>query len=153
MLSSTPRFLALALVSLCACLAHDVAAHPDILRGASVYIEPISGNVDGLLAAEIVKLDLPFVLTQNRNNADYIIGSVSGFSAVSSSVPKEGQSFDGAIAMIDAQTRRVVWIGDAGGSKRPKAPRKSAAKLIQKMRKDLFGSPSISDRIDDLLHP
>lgn len=147
MILATFRLSALVLLSLSTCLARDVAAHPDIMRGTSVYIQPIAGNMDGLLALEIVKLGLPLVLTRNRNNADYIIGSVSSFS------PGTTQNFDGAIAMIDAQTRRVVWIGDAGGSKRQKAPRKSAARLIQKMRKDLFGSPSLSDRIDDFLHP
>ena len=141
------RLLALVLLSLGSCLARDVAAHPDILRGTTVYIEPIPGNIDGLLALEIVKLGLPLVLTRNRGNADYILASVSSFSAGAA------QDFDGAIAMIDVQTRRVVWIGDAGGSKRQKGSRKLAARLIQKMRKDLFGSPSLSDRIDDLLHP
>jgi hypothetical protein len=141
------RTLALALIFLLPCLANGVPGRAGILKGALVYIEPMPGGIDGLLAAEIVKLDLPLVITGNRNSADYIIGSLSD--------PKTraGQDFDGAVEMIDPQARQIVWIGDAGGAKRRKTPQKMAARLIRKMQKDLFGVRSLSDRIDDVLNP
>jgi hypothetical protein len=138
---------ALALVFLLPCLARGGPSRAGILKGALVYIEPMPSGMDGLLAAEIVKLGVPLVITGNRNGADYIIGSLSD--------PKTsaGQGFDGAIEMIDPQARQIVWMGDAGGAKRRKAPQKLAARLIRKMQKDLFGAPSLSDRVDDILNP
>lgn len=143
----TSRVLALALFSLFSCLANGIAGRAGILKGALVYIEPMPGGVDGLLAAEIVKRGVPLVVTGNHNDADYVIGSLSDPKA------NGGRDFDGAIEMIDPQARQIVWIGDAGPAKRRKTPKKMAQQLIRKMQKDLFGAPSLSDRIDGMLNP
>jgi hypothetical protein len=153
MTSRRLKILASCLLPLAYCMAHEIAGHPDVLSGSSVYIEPIAGNLDGSLAVEIVMRGVPLILARDSIRADYIITSMNRSSGTSGQLSANKRSFDGAICMIDSQTHRVVWIGDAGTSKRRKKPQKVAAQLVRKMQRDLFGSRSIPDRIDGMLEP
>ena len=46
-------------------------------EGAKVFIAPMDGNLDGFIAAEMVKRKLPLVVVTTEGEADYVLSGAS----------------------------------------------------------------------------
>ncbi len=112
---------------------------------SKVYIEPMQGNLDGFLAAEIIKQHLPMEVTTDAADADFILTGVSikgddSFRRFNGSKDRN----EGNIRLLNVKEKRMVWAAEAGDRSMFYAvyhrggERKLADRLIKRMKKDLF---------------
>src|SRR5262245_39859240 len=127
--------LALLALAFTQAVAQNKSEKPS-LDGAKIFIEPMQGDLHPLIAAEIVKKKLPFVIVMERKNADYILAG--------SFTKGDDNKNQGIVQLINVKDKTLVWAGEAGdrsmffsGLSRG-AQSKVADRIINKMTNDLF---------------
>lgn len=117
-----------------------------IRPGATVYIAPMMGNLDGFLASEFQKQKIPLTILVEETGADYILTGVS--------LPEDNRWYhivfggkdknEASVRLISVAERRLVWAGEAGdrslwaGSWKRGGQRKLADRIIHRMKRDIF---------------
>jgi hypothetical protein len=118
-----------------------------VAPGSKIFIAPMDGGFNDLLAAEIVKRKLPVGVVTDEQAADFIItGKVSKADDkwYNSALGGKDQS-EGSIRLMSVKDKQLVWVGEAGdkgtlwGSLSKSGQGKLAERLVAKMKKDLFG--------------
>jgi len=134
---------------LAAAMALTAAANAQVkvAPGSKIFVAPMDGGFNDLLAAEIVKRKLPVGVVTNEDSADFIItGKVSKSDDkwYNSALGGKDQT-EGSIRLVSVKDKQLVWVGEAGdkgvlwGSLSKSGQGKLAERLVAKMKKDLFG--------------
>ena len=122
-------------------------AQVKVAPGSKIFIAPMDGEFNDLLAAEIVKRKLPVGVVTDEQAADFIItGKVSKADDkwYNSALGGKDQN-EGSIRLVSVKDKQLVWVGEAGdkgvlwGSLSKSGQGKLAERLVAKMKKDLFG--------------
>lgn len=117
-----------------------------------VFIAPMQGGFESYLTTEMLKKKkLPFVITADENEADYIITGVSGQGTNHWYDTVFGVERDrnvASIRMIRVENRQVVWAGESGDRNiwfgaglfgDSGGPRTVAQRIAKRMEKDFDG--------------
>jgi hypothetical protein len=129
-------FLAI-LLSLGNVAAQDSAPLP---TGAKVYIAPMEWQLDGLIAAEIHRQNLPVNVVQQQTEADYVMTGSS--EKLSSHMMSPGRCFQ--VTIVTANNGKPVWTGEADdyatvfGRLRTHGPNRAAKALVGSIRHRFF---------------
>src|SRR5579864_511228 len=119
---------------------------PVIPAGSKIFIAPMEGDLDGFIAAEIIKQKVPVAVVTDEKDADYILTGASikaddhWYNAVWGGKDKN----EGNVRLLDVKEKRMVWAGEAGDRHlnftafRRGGERKVADRIVQKMKHDLF---------------
>ena len=123
-----------------------------LLYGALVFIASSPGsNMRAFLTSQIAKNKVPVTVSTERPYASYILAAFAE--------PKNGTVWQGKAVLADARTHAIAWTAEFTGECKAceTAPEKAeqimAARLIKKLKHDLFSQESLSERIDDFLAP
>ena len=126
---------------------------PNLSKGTKIpadsriFITPMDGNLDGFIAAELVKKKLPIIVVTDEATADYVItgASIKADDKWYHSVFDTGKDKnEGNIQVIDAKNKSMIWAGEAGdrsmlwGNLKRGSQRRVADRLVDKLKKDLF---------------
>jgi hypothetical protein len=131
-------------------------AQPNPMFRASIYIAPIAGNLDLQIAAEIVRRNLPVLLTRDRAHADYILSGpeprqqTAQPAGYSPDLP--GTRSDTSVILIDAHNQNVVWAA-AANCRAGEPQSRMAAHIVRRLKRDFFVGVSVGERLDQFLHP
>src|SRR6266481_907678 len=92
--------------------AKPVHVIPD---GSKVFIAPMEGNLHGFIAAEVIKQKLPFIVTTDDKEADFVLTgmSVQGDNKWFNSVWGGKDKNEGNVQLVNAKTKQVIWAGEA----------------------------------------
>jgi hypothetical protein len=120
---------------------------PVPLKNSKLFIAAMENGLDGFIAAEILKQKLPVVVTTDEAEADYILtgGTLAADNKWYHTVFGGKDKYEGNIRLVSVAEKRLVWSGAAGdrslwwGSLKKGGQRRVAARLVDNMRKDLFG--------------
>lgn len=122
-------------------------AQVKVAPGSKVYVAPMDGDFNDLIATEIVKRKLPVAVVTDEESADFIItGKVSKSNDkwYNSALGGKDQT-EGSIRLVSVKDKQLVWVGESGdkgtlwGSLSKSGQGKLAERLVAKMKKDLFG--------------
>jgi hypothetical protein len=117
-----------------------------VLFASKIYIAPMSGGLDGYIAAEFVKQNIPVVVVTDETAADFILaGSAQTqdnkwFNTIFGGKDKN----EGNVRLLSVADRTLVWAGEAGdrslwwGNLSRGGERKIADRIVNKMKDDLF---------------
>lgn len=114
---------------------------------ARVYITHMAGDLDGYIAAELVKQRIPVTVVTEESNADFVL--------VGESTAEDDHWYDvafggfrdrhiGNMRLVDARSKTMVWAGEAGDRSllfsafRRGGQRKVAERIVEQMRKKLY---------------
>jgi hypothetical protein len=112
----------------------------------AVYISPMIGNLDGFIAAEIIKQHVPMRVVLAESDAEFVITGLSlreddkWYNFAFGGKDKN----EGNIRLIDVKHKTMVWAGEAGdrtlwyGSLHRGGQRKVAQRLVGRMKRDSF---------------
>jgi hypothetical protein len=139
-LKSITLILALALVAM--------AQTSTVPVGAKLFIAPMSGDLDGFIAAEIIKQKLPVIVTTDEKDADFIMtgASIKADDHWYNVAFKMGgkDKNEGNVRLLNVAEKRMIWAGEAGDRSllftgyRRGGERKVADRLVKTMKHDLF---------------
>jgi hypothetical protein len=116
------------------------------LAGSKLYIAKMEGDLDGFLAAEIVKVKLPVTVVLDETAADYVLSGVSlkeddkWYHVVFGGKDKN----EGNVRLLCVKDKTMVWAGEAGdrslwwGGLKRGGQRKVAERIVKQLKKDLF---------------
>ena len=119
---------------------------PLSLQGARIFIAPMQGNLDGFLAAEILKQKVPFVVVSDDKQADLVMTGMNvkeddhWYNAAWGGKDKN----EGSVRVVQIQNKAMVWAGDAGDRTmlfsiyHRGGLSKVAERLVKQLNKDLF---------------
>jgi len=116
------------------------------LAGATIFIEPMQGDLHPFIAAEIVKKKLPVVIVTERKNAEYILAGsfIKGDDKWNRTALGATDKNQGNVQLLNVKDKTLVWAGEAddrslflGGWSRG-GQSKVAGRIISKMKNDLF---------------
>jgi len=116
------------------------------LAGATIFIEPMQGDLHPFIAAEIVKKKLPVVIVTERKNAEYILAGsfIKGDGKLNRTALGVTDKNQGNVQLLNVKDKTLVWAGEAddrslflGGWSRG-GQSKVAGRIISKMKNDLF---------------
>jgi hypothetical protein len=116
------------------------------LAGATIFIEPMQGDLHPFIAAEIVKKKLPVVIVTERKNAEYVLAGsfIKGDDKWNRSALGVTDKNQGSVQLLNVKDKTLVWAGEAddrslflGGWSRG-GQSKVAGRIINKMKNDLF---------------
>lgn len=122
-------------------------AQVKVSPGSKIFVAPMDGEFNDLLATEIVKRKLPVSVVTDELAADFIITgkvSKSGDKWYNSALGGKDQT-EGSVRLVSVKDKQLVWVGEAGdkgvlwGSLSKSGQGKLAERLVAKMKKDLFG--------------
>jgi hypothetical protein len=133
-----------------------VQASVKILPGDSdlprVYISPMIGELDGFIAAEIVKQRLPMRVVLDEKDAQL---ELTGLSITEQKTPDK---HIGNVRLLDLRNGTMIWAGEAGdrsvsfnyfygvdivfSDRRRKGLRKIAERIVERMKKESFNGQS-----------
>ena len=147
--SAFPRLvLSLALIAIPGTAKKDPTPPivPTIPFWSRLYVAPMMGQLDGFLAAEIVKKRLPLKIVTEEAQADYILVGIS--------LPEDNRWYNFAfggkdkneanVRLLNPKDKSLVWAGEAGDRSlwlaglRRGGERKLADRIVQAMERDLF---------------
>lgn len=121
-------------------------AQTKVAEGSKIFVAPMDGEFNDLLATEMVKRKLPVSVVTDETAADFILtGKVtkSGDKWYNSALGGKDTS-EGSVRLISVKDKSIVWVGEAGdkgvlwGSLSRSGKGKLAERLVAKMKKDLF---------------
>lgn len=121
-------------------------AQTKVAEGSKIFVAPMDGEFNDLLATEMVKRKLPVSVVTDETAADFIIsGKVtkSGDKWYNSALGGKDNA-EGSVRLISVKDKSIVWVGEAGdkgvlwGSLSRSGKGKLAERLVAKMKKDLF---------------
>ncbi len=117
-----------------------------VLFGSKIFIAPMSGGLDGYIAAEFVKQNIPAVVVTDETAADFILAGSSQaqdnkwFNTIFGGKDKN----EGNVRLLSVADHTLVWAGEAGdrslwwGNLSRGGERKIADRIVNKMKDDLF---------------
>jgi len=106
----------------------------------------MSGGLDGYIAAEFVKQNIPVVVVTDETAADFILAGSSQtqdnkwFNTIFGGKDKN----EGNVRLLSVADHTLVWAGEAGdrslwwGNLSRGGERKIADRIVNKMKDDLF---------------
>jgi len=115
-------------------------------KNSKIFIAPMQGELDGFIAAEIVKKKIPLVVVSDETQADYVLSGASlkaddrWYNTVFGGKDKN----EGNVRLLDVKTKQMVWAGEAGdrslvwGGFKRGGERKVADRIVEQMKKQLF---------------
>jgi hypothetical protein len=113
--------------------------------GSSIFVAPTEGGLDGLLASEIQKLQLPVHVVVDKRQADYILTSSSyqGPDTLEDGLFVRKDGFVSDVKLVRVRDRSLVWSPSDGGrhmifSSKRGEQEKIAQQVVLLMQKDLF---------------
>lgn len=120
-----------------------VAGDRPIPRDKKIFIEKMSGDLDGYIRAEFTKQHVPLKLVLTEEDADLIM--TGGEENRKRSWHEGWLSMDkdhatGNISIVDPKEKTILWSGEAGdrslmwGAMARGGPRKVAARIVDKMK-------------------
>jgi len=119
---------------------------PGKYAGSKFYIAKMEGDLDGFIAAEIIKQKLPVSVVLDENSADYILSGVSlkeddkWYHVVFGGKDKN----EANVRLLSVKEKTMVWAGEAGdrslwwGGLRRGGQRKVADRIVKQLKRDLF---------------
>lgn len=138
----------LTIVLLFLLLAPSALSNPQsrIPSGSKIYISDMDNDLDGFLAAEIIKKKLPVTIVTEESEAEYILvgSSVKGDDKWYHTVFGGKDKNEGNVRLLSVKDKTLVWAGEAGdrslwlGSFSRGGQRKVADRIISRMKKELF---------------
>jgi hypothetical protein len=113
---------------------------------STIYILPLSGNLQQLLAVEIERSGLPLIIMQNMREADYLITEHDGKAIlIDNSAHTERAEIDLKPALPNRRRRRKQIVDTTSDAYK--------ARWIVSNLKKVFRGPSWRDQIDGALFP
>jgi hypothetical protein len=116
-----------------------------------VYISPMVGDLDGFIAAEIIKQHLPMRVVMEDKDAQLVLVGLSRqenekwFNIV---FGKSQDRNEGNVRLFNIQSKTMIWAGEAGdrslfyqGWKRG-GERKVASRIVKSMKRESFDGRS-----------
>ena len=119
--------------------------------GACVYVEKMSGDLDGYIRAEMVNKRVPVKLVLQREQAHFVLTGASQDRKGSwheGWLSADKDHATGSVMLVDRATNEMVWAAEAGdrslfwGSLARGGPRKVASRLVEQLRETVF-SPKL----------
>ncbi len=107
-----------------------------------VFIAPMVGNLDGFLAAEIVKQHVPMRVVTDQKDAQFLLVGLSIKEDVRWYNTKDRN--EGNIRLLDVESKTMVWAAEAGDRSliynawRRGGQRKIAERITERMKKQYF---------------
>jgi hypothetical protein len=117
-----------------------------IPKNSKIFIAPMQGNLDGFIAAEIIKQKLPLKVTTEEQGAEYILTGMSlkaddkWYHVVFGGKDKN----EGNVRLLSVSDKTMVWAGEAGdrsmwyGGWKRGGQRKVAQRIVKNMKHELF---------------
>jgi hypothetical protein len=122
------------------------SANGTIPAGAKIFIAPMEGELDGFIAAEVIKKKLPVAIVVDEKEAEYVLSGASlkaddkWYNVVFGGKDKN----EGNVRLLDVKNRQMIWAGEAGdrslwyGGFKRGGERKVAERIVEQMKKSLF---------------
>lgn len=106
----------------------------------------MEGNLQGFIAAEILKKKMPLVVVTDEKDADFVLtgASIKADDKWYNTIFGGKDKNEGNVQLISVKDRQMVWAGEAGdrslwwGGMRRGGERKVADRIVKQMRDDLF---------------
>jgi len=140
-------FSLLLMTLLCLQLVVHAEKHKNsVLEGATIFIAPMDGGLDGFIASEVIKAHLPVKVTTEEKDAEYVLVGTSlkaddkWYHTVFGGKDKN----EGNVRVLKVKDHEMVWAGEAGdrslwwGSLKRGGQRKVAERIVKQLKKDLF---------------
>ena len=107
----------------------------------------MQGNLDGFIAAEVIKKHIPIVVVTDEREAQFVLTGLSmqeddKWYHIAFGTFKDRN--EGNVRLLNMQNRTMVWAGEAGdrsliyGGFRRGGQRKIAERIVGHMKKELF---------------
>lgn len=133
------------LMSAALCFAGDISASR-VPPGSKIFLAPMEGNLQGFIAAEILKKKMPLVVVTDEKDADFVLtgASIKADDKWYNTIFGGKDKNEGNVQLISVKDRQMVWAGEAGdrslwwGGMRRGGERKVADRIVKQMRDDLF---------------
>jgi hypothetical protein len=117
-------------------------------RQPHLYISPMQGNLDGFIAAEIIKQHVPIVVVIDERDAQFVLTGLSlqeddKWYHIAFGTFKDRN--EGNVRLLNVQTKTMVWAGEAGdrsliyGAFKRGGQRKIAQRITEHLKKQYFG--------------
>jgi hypothetical protein len=118
-------------------------------RQPHLYISPMQGNLDGFIAAEIIKQHVPIVVVIDERDAQFVLTGLSlqeddKWYHIAFGTFKDRN--EGNVRLLNVQTKTMVWAGEAGdrsliyGAFKRGGQRKIAQRITEHLKKEYFSS-------------
>jgi len=118
-----------------------------------VFISPMQGNLDGFIAAEIIKQHLPVLVVTDESAAQFVLVGLSlheddRWYHIAFGTFKDRN--EGNVRLLNVQAKTMVWAGEAGdrsliyGALRRGGQRKIAQRIAERMKKEYFNGTYVS---------
>jgi hypothetical protein len=134
------------LVGVVLCGVLDVAAAdtaPKFGPGIKLYVEKMTGDLDGFLRAEIMKKKVPVVIVLDESTADFIMKGASSERKGSwheGWLSAEKDKASGSVMVVSKASNELVWAEEAGdrslmlGAWARGGPRKVASRIADRLK-------------------
>ena len=119
---------------------------PSVPPGSKIFISVMGGELDGFIAAEIIKQNLPITVVTDEKDAEYILAGASikaddkWYHVIFGGKDKN----EGNVRLLDVKSRTMSWAGEGGDRSlwfagfRRGGERKVAERIIRHMKKDII---------------
>lgn len=113
--------------------------------GSRVFIAPMEGNLDGFIAAEIIKQHVPMQVVTDEKDADFVLVGLSlkennlWYNVIFDRFKDRNE---GNVRLLDVKNKTMVWAGEAGDRSlffaewRRGGERKIAQRIADRMKKE-----------------
>ena len=138
------KVFVLLICSIVVCGGNLLSAERNIPRGARIFIEEMSEDLDGYIRAEMISKKVPLTVVLKREDAHIVmVGSSKGTEKRAwhegwlTTVPDRAT---GNIMIFDRTSKSMLWAGEAGdrslwwGSMARGGQRKVASRLVNKIK-------------------
>lgn len=129
----------------------SIAQAGEIPPGAPIFIPPMQNGMDKFIAAEILQQQVPFVMTLDEKQADYILlgstidkGSNRKWFDVAFGTEGHGDSVQASVLLLRKRDKIILWANNQGdrsfwwGDLKRGGERKVAIRLVRALKKSLF---------------
>lgn len=132
--------------SLCFALSCIALLAQKVPSGSKIFIAPMSGDLNGFIAPELIKRKIPVIVVMEEQAADYILtgGSIKADDKWYHVAFGGKDKNEGNVRLISVKEKVMVWAGEAGdrsliyGGFKRGGERKVAERIVSQMKKDLF---------------
>ncbi len=122
------------------------AEMPKVPVGSKVYVAPMRSKLNNFLVTQIAKQKVPLSVVVDENAAEYILTGTPAIRQekwINTLVGAKDET-EWNIQLVNVKNKTVAWAGAAGDgsmwftSLNRDGPQKAAARIVHKMKKDLF---------------
>src|SRR5689334_7349266 len=126
----------------------------------TVFIAPMEGQLDGFIAAEIIKQHVPMKVVTEEKDAQFTLSGMSAKELVEKRFyyHRESDQNIGNVRLVDIRSGTMIWAGEAGdrsltisplyvtdwafSKRRRDGLRKVAQRIVERMKKESFDGKS-----------